>query len=250
MLAEERFSEILKILGERKTVTVQDFSKLLRTSESTIRRDLAALHSAGRVKKLHGGASLPDIAAVTVDDMIEVRSKRNWEEKGRIAKYASSLIKPEDFVFIDAGTSTAMFVEQIIPNGADFVTNAIFHAKTLAQKGCRVYLLGGMFKPVTEAVIGSSALNDIAKYNFTVGFFGTNGITHKNGYSTPDSAEAMLKGQAMRQCKEAYVLADPSKFNVISSVSFAAFNEATVITTAIEKAEYMKDSNIVEADKE
>ena len=37
MLAEERFREILKIVNDKKTVTVQELTALLQTSESTIR---------------------------------------------------------------------------------------------------------------------------------------------------------------------------------------------------------------------
>lgn len=44
MLAEERFREILKIVNEKKTVTVTELTELLDTSESTIRRDLTQLH--------------------------------------------------------------------------------------------------------------------------------------------------------------------------------------------------------------
>ena len=47
MLAEERFREILKIVNEKKTVTVTELTELLDTSESTIRRDLTQLHKRG-----------------------------------------------------------------------------------------------------------------------------------------------------------------------------------------------------------
>ena len=43
MLAEERFSEILKLVNEYKTITVQELTELLDMSESTIRRDLTTL---------------------------------------------------------------------------------------------------------------------------------------------------------------------------------------------------------------
>ena len=48
MLAEERFSEILKLVNEHKTITVQELTELLDMSESTIRRDLTTLHKKGR----------------------------------------------------------------------------------------------------------------------------------------------------------------------------------------------------------
>lgn len=40
MLAEERFAAILQLLQEKKTVTVNELTKTLHISESTIRRDL------------------------------------------------------------------------------------------------------------------------------------------------------------------------------------------------------------------
>ena len=52
MLAEERFSEILKLVNEHKTITVQELTELLDMSESTIRRDLTTLHKKGKL--IHG----------------------------------------------------------------------------------------------------------------------------------------------------------------------------------------------------
>ena len=43
MLTEKRFEEILKLLDEKKSITVTEIKEMLNTSESTIRRDLTAL---------------------------------------------------------------------------------------------------------------------------------------------------------------------------------------------------------------
>mgnify|MGYP002293860467 CR=1 FL=1 len=51
VLAEERFREILKLVEEHKTITVQELTELLDTSESTIRRDLTTLHKKGKLIK-------------------------------------------------------------------------------------------------------------------------------------------------------------------------------------------------------
>ena len=58
MLAEERFAAILSILQKQRTVTVLELTQALSISESTIRRDLVALHKMGKLKKVHGGATL------------------------------------------------------------------------------------------------------------------------------------------------------------------------------------------------
>ena len=52
----------------------------------------------------------------------------------------------------------------------------------------------------------------LEKYHFTKGFFGTNGVTKKAGFTTPDANEAMVKKTAIEQCQKKYVLCDHSKF--------------------------------------
>ncbi len=53
----------------------------------------------------------------------------------------------------------------------------------------------------------------------------------------------------MQQCRECYVLCDSSKFDNISSVTFADFYRSTVITDKI-PAGYEDCSNLVEVPKE
>ncbi|MFQ7767107.1 MAG: hypothetical protein ACLRIL_01760 [Fusicatenibacter saccharivorans] len=62
------------------------------------------------------------------------------------------------------------------------------------------------------------------------GFFGTNGVTRRSGCTTPDVNEAVIKKTAMEQCRQCYVLCDASKFNSISSVTFADFEKPIFIT--------------------
>ena len=52
MLMEKRFQEILRILEEQGTVSVQDLTESLDASEATIRRDLSQLAQMGKLKKI------------------------------------------------------------------------------------------------------------------------------------------------------------------------------------------------------
>ena len=51
-------------------------------------------------------------------------------------------------------------------------------------------------------VVGSEAMQTLRKYHFTKGFFGTNGVTKKAGFTTPDANEAMVKKTAREQCQK------------------------------------------------
>ena len=213
MLTEERFAKILSILERMGSVTVQQLMTELDASESTVRRDLNTLDANGQLVKVHGGAILKNTVYSTIDDEVVHRKEQNREAKDKIARYAAGLITAEDFVYIDAGTTTERMIDYIANRQAVFVTNAIGHAKKLAEHGCKVYILGGEFKAVTEAIVGEEAVFTLDKYNFTKGFWGANGVSLQKGFSTPELKEAMVKRKSMENCRDCYILADESKFS-------------------------------------
>lgn len=246
MLTEERFSAILERLQDKKAVTVAELTKLLETSESTIRRDLNTLHDMGKLKKVHGGATLCNEAYLTNEEDVPTKSQYYVTEKERIAKYAATLIDDEDFVYIDAGTTTEKLIDYIGETKATFVTNGIVHAKKLIQKGFKAYVVGGQLKLSTEAIVGAEALSNLKKYNFTKCFLGTNGITLDNGFSTPDVEEALIKIEAVNRTHKVFVLADHSKFGKQSSVSFANLDQAVIITDELTDERYKEQTVIKE----
>lgn len=255
MLGEERHNTILTLVDERKSVTVHELMELLDASESTIRRDLLTLDREGLLVKVHGGAIAVESSYYhTMDDDVSVRMELNRDEKLEIARYAAGLIEPNDIVYLDAGTTTELMIDFM--NGGFFndknvvfVTNAISHAKKLSVRGFATYILGGEFKNLTEAIVGEEAILSLDKYNFTKGFWGTNGVNVKNGFSTPDLKEAMVKKKSMQKTKKRYILADSSKFSQISSVTFADFASAKIITDRITDDKYKGYKNIMEVGK-
>lgn len=171
MLAEGRYSEILQIVNEERAVTVQKLTELLDTSESTIRRDLTTLQKRGELVKVHGGATALESGHTTKDAALFVRRDLNREAKQKIGKYAATLVQEDDFVYLDAGSSVDVMIDYLTQSDVVYVTNSV----------------------------GADAIAGLWKYNFTKGFFGTNGVHAEAGYTTPDIAEAMVKEKAMKQ---------------------------------------------------
>lgn len=246
MLTEERHEFILNEINNKSVVYLSELVKVLETSESTIRRDLNFLHKEGKLKKVHGGATSLDRRTYAKDDLLSNRENLNIEDKVKIAKCAAKLIKEGDFVYIDAGTTTDLMIQFINEKEAIYITNGINQAKKLMNKGFKTYILGGEMKASTEAIIGGEAVNTLRKYNFNKGFFGTNGISKRRGYTTPDINEALVKQEALLRTREAYVLADNSKFDEISSVTFGELEEAVIITTKIGNNTYKEFTEIIE----
>lgn len=250
MITEERFGKILEMIEEKRVVKVSELSETLNISESTIRRDLTTLNDGGKLKKVHGGATAMGGSIATLDYDVRLREDHYRDEKKRIGRFGASLIEKNDFVFIDAGTTTEAMVSAITERRAVYVTNGISIAKKLVKKGCRTIIIGGEIKPVTDAVVGSEALGCLRKYHFTKGFFGTNGVDIDAGFSTPDPTEAQVKREALVRSKVAYILADPSKFNRIAPVSFGDLEDGEIITTMLPYSSYGKHTKIWEVDRQ
>ncbi|SDP55980.1 DeoR/GlpR family DNA-binding transcription regulator [Selenomonas ruminantium] len=248
MLTEERYATILRILNEKKAVTVLDLTRALDASESTVRRDLTALHKSGRLYKVYGGATSIDNNYTIAEEDMKTKNDLFPEEKIAIARKAAGMIKRKDFVYIDAGSTTLHLIDFLTETSAVFVTNGMQHAAKLAAKGFKVFIIGGAVKSVTEAVVGTEALNNLKCYNFTKGFFGTNGISPKSGFSTPDADEGTIKSAALARCKNAYILADRSKFNKISPITFANISSATIITGRLEDKKYRDYTTVIEGE--
>ena len=123
MLTQDRQSKILSILNEQGSVTVSRLTEILSASESTIRRDLTSLASEGKLNKVHGGATALNQEFVRFEDKLT----KHTDEKIRIAEYAARQIQDDDFVFIDAGTSTLLMTSYLKNSKATFVTNGVCH---------------------------------------------------------------------------------------------------------------------------
>ncbi len=245
MLAEKRQEIILQMLEKKGSVTLQELREYFHASESTVRRDLNALAARETLIKVFGGALRRGDGMENRDVVVSERRELHAQEKERIGRYAAALIGPEDFVFLDAGTTTGAMLPYLTEKSAVFVTNGVSHALRLSEGGFRVILIGGELKASTEAAVGNEACENLKKYNFTIGFFGANGVSPRTGFSTPDVSEAITKKCAAERTGRPYVLCDSSKFSRVSPVSFAGFTDACVITERLPSEEYRQYKNVI-----
>lgn len=249
MLARERQDIIVRLVHERGSVTTQELMAMLGASESTIRRDLEILDEQHQLARVRGGATAAVSRARLVLHDASVAQKRdvNTVAKRAIGVRAAALVGPDDFVYIDAGTSTMQLAEAITQTEATYFTNSIPHAQLLLAKGCKTYLPGGMVKPLTEALVGEATIASLENLHFTLGFWGTNGISREAGFTTPEYSEAKVKEVSMVHTLRRYVLADQSKFDQVSLVTFASFEDATILTDRLPQGGSFQDAdNVVE----
>lgn len=221
-----RFDIILKLLNENKSIKLQELMEKLNVSEATIRRDLNILEKKGKIKRVHGGAVLN---TPSEEDIISKKTLHS-KEKEKIGKIASNYVNDGDIIYLDAGSTTEILIKYLKDKeNIKIVTNGITHLDELNRYGIETYLLGGEAKFTTGATVGIGAVHSLRSYNIDVAFIGANGIT-KDGYSTPDSKEAIIKSEVIKKSSKVYFLCDSSKFGKKSFVVFSSLKEGELIT--------------------
>lgn len=249
VLAEERQQLILELLRTSQVVTLQQICAHTKCSESSARRDLQQLEANGLLARIHGGATLRH--SLQDEASMSGKQTQNVAQKTAIAQYAAGLVQPHDVIFLDAGTTTLAMVPYLRGiEDVTVVTNGINHANALIAAQVKTLILGGIIKPTTKAIIGSQAVASLRHFSFNKAFLGTNGIDLRQGLTTPDTEEAELKRMAQRQAEQVFALADASKFNHVSFVSFAALKDAIIISDQITdelKHQYQSHAIIQEA---
>ncbi len=228
MLKTERKQLILEELNQHHVVSLEKLVSLLETSESTVRRDLDELEAENKLRRVHGGAELPH--SLQEEGTIQEKSVKNLQEKKLLAQKAASLIKEQDVIFIDAGTTTAFLIKELVNKNITVVTNSIHHAVQLVEKQIPTVMVGGGVKMATDACIGGVALNQINQLHFDRAFIGMNGVDD-GYYTTPDMEEGAVKRAILENAKQTYVLVDSSKIGQTSFAKVAPLKRAIVITS-------------------
>jgi DeoR family fructose operon transcriptional repressor len=245
LLTPERHQIILQLLKEKEVIKIQELVELTDTSESTIRRDLSQLEAQKFLKRIHGGASILQ-GKLQEASMIE-KSSKNLQEKRSIARYAASLVDEGECLYLDAGSTVKEMIDYLPDKNIVVVTNGYMHVTELLKKGITTYLIGGLIKQTTNAMIGRGALSSLEHYRFDKCFLGVNGIHPDFGFTTPDQEEAVVKQKAIALSREAYILADETKFSEIAFAKIADINEAIIITNDIDeetKKQYLGKTTI------
>ena len=213
LLIEERRRRILDMVNSQERVTVSDLVEAFGISAVTIRGDLDALDEQGRLVRSHGGA-VKRLNPLQ-DYPIQVKEILHHAAKVRIAQAAARLIRPDQKIILDSGTTTAEIARQIKHSkfgSLTVITNALNIAMELANLPfVSVIMLGGMLRQMSYSLVGPHAEQILTDLNADHTFLGVDGLDPDLGLSTPDVFEAKLNTLMIRVSRQVTVVADSSK---------------------------------------
>jgi len=213
MKPRTRQDAIVNVVGEKGRVTVEELADLLGASRETIRRDLTSLSEQGKLRKFHGGAALP---RQDVEGPFQARMAVNARLKRQIAITATSIFEPGDTLFIDTGTTTLNFAEELAKcSGLTVITNssAIARVISLSETDSRVFLIGGEFQGDNQETVGTLAIDQIRVFRTRHAVLTVGGLDANAGAMDFNIEEAQVARAMIEQAELVTVLADSSKFD-------------------------------------
>jgi len=236
MLARHRQSLILQSVRNDGSARVSDLTQQLGVSDMTIRRDLEVLAKDGLVEKVHGGAVLPGSHGGH-EPGFEDKLVLERPEKTSIARTAAGLVRPGTAIAIAAGTTTFALAQCLLDvPGLTIVTNSLRVANLFGGNRtpdvASVVLTGGM-RTASDALVGPVADLTIASLHFDTLFLGCTGLDPEVGLSTPNLAEAETNRALIKVARRVVVLADHTKWGVVSLASFAPVEKVNVLVTDV-----------------
>lgn len=230
MLRDQRLEFIQEMINQHGVVEVTDLTKELGVTEMTIRRDLKKLEIDGALQRVHGGAKLPNKLS---DKELSHSEKKaiNIEEKREIAQSISSLIDPDDTIFLGPGTTLELVYDYLEIFPMRVITNSIHIFNQFNQNiGYDLILIGGSYRARTGAFVGSITNRSLADLRVKKAFIGVNGVS-ENRLFTSNEEEGNTQSIILDNAAERYIVADQSKIGKEDFFAFYNLDETTALIT-------------------
>jgi DeoR family galactitol utilization operon repressor len=133
---------------------------------------------------------------------------------------------------IEAGTTTALVARFLVGRrNVRVVTNsALVIPYARANPGIQLTVLGGAFRPETEAIVGPVALEELDGFHARLAFVGTDGFTAQTGLSSRFPEAAAVLKKMIERSESTVLVADSSKYG---HVGFVTITPVTTVDTLI-----------------
>jgi DeoR/GlpR family transcriptional regulator of sugar metabolism len=204
-----KYGELLRYMKQRGSAKVADLSRDLYLSESTVRRALSELEEQGKLKRYHGGATMPDPA---VHSPIRQRQVSYLAQKDAIGRLAATFVKEGMTLLLMGGTTVNAVCPYLKGKRLTVITSSLPVMNELAwEEQMTVILLGGVLNPAEMEVRGGLTHLALERLRADLMLTGTTGLHPIHGLMTDDPNGVETYQACMRISDEVIVLADHTK---------------------------------------
>lgn len=209
MLRDQRHELILRILRTDGPATVEDLAERLSTSQATIRRDLVQLDEDGLLRRVYGGAVPLDDRDDPFLDVAAVRTA----EKDAIAARCADLIKDDETVLIDIGTTAHRVARRLRGRSLTVITSSLAVVEELEDEpDIQLMVLGGMLWRNYRSLVGFMTEDNIRQIHADRLILGTSGVRPDGQVMDTTVIEVPVKRAMLSVSDQVILVADVGKF--------------------------------------
>ena len=231
MFKTQRHNEIIEILTEERFVSVPSLSKRLYVSMPTIRRDLTFLEDCGYIKRSHGGAIL---AEQNTNVPLPFRQGKKSNEKIKMCKLASTLIKDGSIIFTDASSTVLHIADKLEEyENITVVTNGLKFADRISGGNTNVFATGGKILKTSLSFSGTRAVDFISDFSADIMFFSSSALTKGGAITDYSEEETLIRKKMMSNSATKVFMCDSSKFYLNSAFNLCSLSDVDYIITDV-----------------
>lgn len=232
MTKAERIGREIELLQARNAMPIRQLAQELQVSEMTIRRDISERHTdsivvTSGVAFYRGGGSI----AESYDLILE--QKAQSFEKDCIGRMAASMVEPGDVFFLDIGT-TAAYMAKHLKSKID-ITVVCFTMNSLLELQKKeigtLIVSGGFYHRDTQTFESDETIAMVSNIRANKAFIVPAGISMEMGLTCINQYETRVKKICLSRASRKILLADSSKFDRVSPVHFADWDEIDMVVT-------------------
>ncbi len=229
--SETRVAWLREAVTSSGPLHVRDAAEQLDVSEMTVRRDVRK--SPEILQFLGGHIVLSQEGAPRAPYDLSAATDTNEEAKRAACRACLPLIKPEDTLFVDCGTTLPHLINAI---PSDVELTIICYALNIADLVVRkpkikLVMLGGVYHPSTASFYPAEEDTTLDAYAINLAFMSAAGVDARLGVTCTTFREATLKRSAMRRAARSVLVSDRSKFGQVRPARFAALADFPLIAT-------------------
>jgi len=229
MTAEERKHRLEEYLQEAEFASLDELARQVEVSVSTVRRDLAMLEVAGSVRRTHGGARV--VNPRSDEFTFSARDTHELAEKEAIGRACAGLIRSNQSVIVDAGTTCFHVARHLEPKAPQIVTNSLPVANLFAGAGrVEVVVSGGVIYPRLGVLVGPLAVEAFSKMHADLAVMSAGGIT-LDGLTNSHGLLIDIQRAMIRAAAKVVFCLDHTKFGRRSVTPLCGIEEIDSIVT-------------------
>ena len=226
---EARQKNILQYVRKAGEVNSYDLVDDFKISIMTVRRDLEELEQKHLLKRTHGGACTLDYVKGSKSLSKNIRICRDL-----ISRYASSLIKDNDRIFINGSRTALKMLEYVGNKNVTVYTNNGLAFGRKFPENVSIHMTGGELR--NHILVGDATMRNILDVTANKTFIGCWAVYDDGAflYNIPNEIginEAMIS----RTTEDLYILADHSKLqrhdNLESSYGSCIYDRKVTLIT-------------------